>query len=135
MKNTLKIALPVLVLVIVPLVASAQFGGIKGLITGLGDIIQTLTGIAAAAALLFFLWGLAKFILALGGDEKAVAQGRTFMIWGLIALFVMVTVWGIIAFMQRELGIGGGGGVFGGTYPAPTNVFDGFGSGSEDEDI
>jgi hypothetical protein len=122
-------------LILTPSVASAEFKGIKGIISGVGDIIQTLTGIAAAAALLFFLWGLARFILAVGGDEKAVSQGKTFMMWGIIALFVMVSVTGIIAFMQSELGLpnaGGGAQIqggsinpLGGSYPAPSSYYKG----------
>jgi len=53
--------------------------------------------------LLLFIWGLAKFI-AHSGNEKSVAQGKHFMIWGIIVLFVMVSVWGIIGLMQTMTG-------------------------------
>lgn len=86
-----------------PLLTSAQFGGVKELVKGAGDIIQTLTLLAAAAALLVFFWGLAKFILAVGGDEEAVKQGRTLMIWGILALFVMTSIWGIVYFIGDEI--------------------------------
>jgi len=84
---------------------AAQLSGTKDLINSVGDLIQLLTIVVAAIALLVFLWGLAMFIFKLGGDEKAMESGRTLMIWGIIALFVMVSVWGIIAFMQSELGL------------------------------
>jgi hypothetical protein len=101
MKN--KILLPLL-LALSPLVASAQLGGVKGLIVSVGDIVVTLTKIAAAAALLVFFWGLVKFI-SKAGDVKAVEEGRRFMLWGIIALFVMVSVWGIVLFLQTQLNI------------------------------
>ncbi|MEK7135186.1 MAG: hypothetical protein AAB780_00575 [Patescibacteria group bacterium] len=104
MKN--KILLPILFSVF-PMIASAQFGGMKGLIGGAGDIVLTLTKIAVALALLAFFWGLVRFIFAVGGDTAAVEQGRTLMIWGLVALFVMVAVWGIIYFIGDELFPGG----------------------------
>ena len=84
---------------------AAELSGTKDLIRAVGDLIQLLTIIVAAIALLVFLWGLAMFIFKLGGDEKAVESGRTLMIWGVVALFVMVSVWGLVAFMQRELGL------------------------------
>jgi hypothetical protein len=48
-----------------------------------------------ALALLFFFWGVAKFILNADNDEKR-TEGKKVMIWGIIALFVMVSVWGLI---------------------------------------
>lgn len=68
-------------------------------------MVTTLIGIVGAIALLVFFWGLAKFIFRVGGDEKAVDEGKTLMKWGLAALFVMFSVWGLIAFFQGELGL------------------------------
>ena len=77
--------------------------GIKDLIIAVGGLINPLIVILVGAALLVFFWGLAKFIFRVGGDEKAVEGGKRLMIWGLIALFIMMSVWGIIRFMQNAL--------------------------------
>lgn len=69
------------------------------------NLIKTAIPVVAGLALLVFFWGLAKFVLRVGGDEKAVEEGKNLIIWGLIALFVMVSVWGIIGFVQRDLGL------------------------------
>jgi hypothetical protein len=61
--------------------------------------------VTAGLALLAFLWGLARFIFLVGGDEKQVDNGKNLMKWGLVALFVMVSVWGIIAWFQKNLGL------------------------------
>src|SRR3989344_3131392 len=82
--------------------------GVKDLIRAVGGLINPIIAILVGVALLAFLWGLAKFIFRLGGDEKAVEEGKRIMKWGLIALFVMVSVWGIISFMQAALLPGGG---------------------------
>lgn len=79
--------------------------GIKELIQAFGGLINLLIPMLVGTALLVFFWGLAKFIFRVGGDEKAVTDGKKLMIWGIIALFVMVSVWGIVSFMQRSLGI------------------------------
>lgn len=99
-KNLLKIAL--LALIMAPGTAFAQ-GRIAYLITDVKWMVNTLITIVAAIALLVFFWGLAKFILKVGGDESAVKEGKTLMIWGLAALFVMVTVWGLIRFVESEV--------------------------------
>ncbi len=69
------------------------------------DIIQILVPILYALALLVFIWGLVKFIFRIGGDsDKAIADGKNLMKWGLVALFIMVSVWGILALFHDDLG-------------------------------
>lgn len=88
----------------IPLFVSAQERNIEELIGYARDLVKSLIILVAGIALLAFFWGLAKFIFK-AGDEKAQAEGKNIMKWGLIALFVMVSVWGIIGFFQDELGL------------------------------
>ena len=90
-----------------PSIALAQLTGVKDLIKAIGGLINPLIGILVGVALLVFFWGLVRFIFHVGGDEKAVEEGKRIMTWGLIAFFVMISVWGIIAFVQGELLPGG----------------------------
>ena len=88
-----------------PALAFAQgLTNIQTLVTSIGNIVELLIPIAFAAALLFFFWGLAQYVLAAGSDE-AKAQGKNMMIWGVVALFVMASVWGIVAFIGSALDI------------------------------
>ena len=66
-----------------------------GVLDVIGDLIGFATPIVVALALLYFFWGLAKYILS-AGEKESKDEGRKIMIWGIIALFVMVSVWGII---------------------------------------
>ena len=81
---------------------SAGNSSVGGLITKLGDFIAQLTPIAFAAAVLFFFYGLAKFILKSGEDQDS---GRQMMIWGVIAIFVMASVFGLVKFLQTTFNI------------------------------
>jgi len=81
----------------------------------LGDLVRIFLELIRAAlpvvfgfAVIVFLWGLVKFIFKLGGDEKAVVEGKKLMIWGLIALFVLVSFQAIISKVAGDLGVGGG---------------------------
>ncbi len=47
----------------------------------------------------FFFWGVVLFILNAGNEEKR-TSGKQKMLWGIIALFVIFSVWGIIAILQ-----------------------------------
>ncbi|MEX0932473.1 MAG: hypothetical protein WDZ61_01075 [Parcubacteria group bacterium] len=68
------------------------------------NLINPLLILIAGLALLAFFWGLAKFIFRVGGDEKAVDEGKRLMVWGLIGLFVMVSFLGIISLLYDDLG-------------------------------
>ena len=51
------------------------------------------------------LWGLAKYILA-AGNEESKASGKTIMIGGIVALFVMTSVWGLVGWLGGAVGLG-----------------------------
>ena len=68
------------------------------------DIIKLIIPILVGLALLTFIWGLVKFIFRIGGDEKAVIEGKNFRMGGFIAFFVMVSIWGILAMAYRDVG-------------------------------
>lgn len=85
-----------------PVMAFAQtsgFNNVEGTLRNFLNLINdTLLPIVIALALLYFFWGLAKFILSSGGDEEERTKGKNIMLWGIIAFFVMVSVWGIVNF-------------------------------------
>src|SRR3989344_3069320 len=64
--------------------------------------IEILIPIIATLALLAFFWGAGKFILK-AGDVKEIENGKKLLIWGLVALFVMASIWGILRFFQVDL--------------------------------
>ena len=90
------------VLLIVPTVALAQLSSTKTLIESTGGLVTTLTKVVAGLALLAFFWGLVKFIFA-QGNETSKVEAKKIMGWGLIAIFIMVSVWGIVYFIGNEL--------------------------------
>lgn len=76
----------------------------KSLVDIFLDLLRTAVPAIMGLALLAFLWGMAKFIFRVGGDEKAVVEGKKLMTWGLIGLFVMFSFWGIIEFVYEDIG-------------------------------
>jgi uncharacterized protein YhhL (DUF1145 family) len=63
------------------------------------DLFNLLIAVSIALALLFFVWGLALLILNAGDEEKR-ARGKKIMLWGVIALSVMISIWGIVEVLQ-----------------------------------
>jgi len=58
-------------------------------------IVNPLIVLVIALALLYFLWGVTKYILHSGDAEKR-TEGYQMMIYGIIALFVLVSVWALV---------------------------------------
>jgi hypothetical protein len=79
--------------------------GITNIVQALGRIVGLLIPILVGVAVIVFFWGLVKYIRSSGEGH---AEGRNIMIAGLISLFVMVSLWGVIAFAGDALGITAG---------------------------
>ena len=46
-------------------------------------------------ATVVFIWGIVKYITA-GGDERKLEEAKSVIVWGIIALAVMLTAWGFV---------------------------------------
>jgi hypothetical protein len=96
---------------------AALFEYFENLIAGVDYIVALVLPVLVTLAVLYFFWGLVKFI-GKSGDDKAIAEGRSQMVWGVVALFVMVSVWGIVALLATLFDVSYGGQV------APPGVAD-----------
>ena len=52
-----------------------------------------------ALAIVMFVWGAIKFFIINADEEAKREQGKQFMIWGIIALAVMLSVWGLVGIL------------------------------------
>lgn len=88
--------------------AAPNFNYFESATASIGALVSQLIPIAIAIGLLFFIWGLVQFIMS-GGDDTAKEAAKTHMVWGVIALFVMVAVWGIVGLLGDITGVDIGG--------------------------
>lgn len=68
---------------------------IQGLTEYIVGAVNTIVPIVAAIGAVVFLWGAAQFVFG-AGDEKKRTEGRTIMIYSLIGIVLVFSVWGII---------------------------------------
>jgi hypothetical protein len=68
------------------------------------NLIAILIPLIFTLALVLFLWGAALYIYK-SNDSSARAEGSKFMLYGIIALFVMVGVWGLVAILGGTFGV------------------------------
>jgi len=73
---------------------------LEGVLVTINNLLNLVVPIVMVLALIYFFWGLAKFILN-SGDEEKKGEGRNIMIYGIIALFVMISVWGVVEVLNN----------------------------------
>ena len=72
--------------------APTTFVGVVNLIRSL---INSAVPPLIAIAVFLFMFGLLRYVTA-GDDEQKVKQGRSFIIYGIIGIFIMLSVWGLV---------------------------------------
>lgn len=58
-------------------------------------------------AVAFFVYGVVQYMLA-NADESKRETGKQYMVWGIIALTVMVTMWGLVNILAGTFGLDSG---------------------------
>jgi len=85
-----------------PITSFAYLGQVSSLVNDIGLIIDRIIPIIFAIALLGFFYGLVSYIF---GSEQNKDKAKKTMIWGVVALFVMASVWGLVRFIGQTVGI------------------------------
>jgi hypothetical protein len=75
-------------------------------VTGIVDIINlVVVPVIFALAFVAFLWGVLNAYFLSGDDESKRAQGHQFILWGIIGMVVLVSVWGLVNILLSTLGL------------------------------
>jgi hypothetical protein len=77
-------------------------GGILQFLTNL--ISSTVIPLLFAVAIVVFIWGVIQYITAAGDTEKR-NEGLQYIIWGLVGIFVMTAVWGLVSILTETFGV------------------------------
>lgn len=68
------------------------------------DLVKKSIPLVIAFAVLYFLWGARKYITAIDGDDQK--EAKDMIVHGIIILFVMVSVWGLVNLIVSTFGVG-----------------------------
>ena len=93
---------------LLPLLALAQADTsyFDTLLTDIGGFITNLVPVLIGVAVVVFIYGVIKYTIS-GDDEEERKKARSLMIYGIIAIFVIVSIWGLIAILQQLTGTAG----------------------------
>ncbi len=100
----MKKTLAVLVALTAPMFAFAQSltysgsSGLGGIITFISTLLGYLFPLIITLSVVFIIWQIFRFAVAGGEDDKS--KAKTHIIWGIVGLFVMVSIWGLVGILQ-----------------------------------
>lgn len=64
-------------------------------IAKLRDILNTATPFIIGLAVFVIIWGIFNYIAHAAEEEKR-AEARQFIVWGIIGVFFMISIWGFV---------------------------------------
>jgi len=91
-----------LAVLLAPASAFAAARNFSELAATIVNILNTGTGVLILLGLVTYFWGVASNIPHFG-DEKGAEKMKAYFFWGIIVLFVMVSIWGIVQILQNTL--------------------------------
>ncbi len=92
-----------------PVLALAQgLSGLETIVDDMQSILAKVVPLLFGLAIAWFFWGVIKFIRS-AGDPKATADAKGTMIYGVIAIAVMASVYGLVTWLGNTLGVDTGG--------------------------
>ena len=83
-----------------PIVTLAEEVGLMLLIKKVEDLFSAILPLILSLAIIYFLWGLTRYMLKAGEEQ---ADARQQMVWGIIILFVMVSIWGFVSILSATI--------------------------------
>ena len=82
----------------------AQFVGSGS--TGIIGILNTVVApVIFALAFLVFVWGVVTYFYIHGEEDTKRAEGRQFMLWGILGIVLLFVVWGLVNLLLSTLNI------------------------------
>ena len=98
-----------IIAIALPLIASAAAQDIvTPIANNVLSLVRVLVLIVFVLAIVAFGWGIVQFIFA-GGDPTTIGKAKSFLLWGVIGMAVMASLFGLITFLQQYFGVNSGG--------------------------
>lgn len=73
--------------------------GLGGLLTWFLRMLRLLFPILIAVAVVWFAYNVFQYTIYLTGDDER-AKAKTDIMWGIVGIFVMVSIWGLVNILQ-----------------------------------
>jgi hypothetical protein len=80
-----------------------QGGGVGGLLKWFSGILSLAVPVIIALAVVWFIFSIFMYVIASNEEGKAKAKGQ--IIWGIVGLFIIVSVWGLVGILSSTFNL------------------------------
>ncbi len=81
-------------------------GSIEYIICKINDLLNIIIPVLIVLGVVYFIWGVIQYVAA--KDEEGKKAARGIMISGIIGLFVIVSIWGLVNLLSNTFGVNSG---------------------------
>ncbi len=89
-------------LLLIPMLSYAVPQNLGEFIGEFLDLINPILTLLTGLAVMYFIFGIVKYIKN-AGDAKAAGEGKSIMLYGVFALFILFSFWGIVQFIHSDI--------------------------------
>lgn len=82
---------------------TVQFGYFASIIKSVSSLLNGLVTLLIGLAVVWFIWNVIRY--AMSEEEDGKDKARSQMVNGIIAIAVMVSIWGIVALLRNAFGV------------------------------
>lgn len=94
-----RIGVSALALASLALPLSAFAADITNLLVLASNVLNALVGLLVTAAIVVFFWGIVRYLFQAGPEAKS--DGLKTAMYGVLTIFIMVSIWGIINLLRN----------------------------------
>ncbi len=77
--------------------------GFLGLIAWATIVLSYIFPFILALSVIWIVWYIFRYAVAGGEDDKS--KAKTHIIWGIVGLFIMVSIWGLVTILTSTFGL------------------------------
>jgi|SRR3989344_3552081 len=94
------------VILLTPFISLAQNKTISDILDSFSSLLGgSVIVILFSIALVTFIWGVIRYVINADNEEER-KKGKQLIIWGIIGLFVISAIWGIVLLLAEFFGVG-----------------------------
>jgi len=86
-----------------PLSAAAAITDIWSIFGFIKRLLDTALPLIIAIAVVYFVYGIFMYVVAIDDEKKSAAKDK--IIYGIVGLFIMISVWGLVNILVRTFGL------------------------------
>lgn len=79
--------------------------GLKDILCRVSELLNLIIPVILVLGVVYFVYGVVQYVMA--DDEEAKTKGRDRMIYGIIGLVVIVSMWGLVGILVNTFGLTG----------------------------